>query len=101
MPGLPEGLLRPAKGGVLLSIRVTPKSSRNAIVGLHGQTDEPVSLQVRVTAQPDKGKANKAAIETLAGALGLPKWRSPVCLSGHNPMPDNVLTLPGQPWPLP
>ncbi len=37
-----------------------------------------MSLQVRVTAQPDKGKANKAVIQTLASGLGLAK--SDICI---------------------
>jgi uncharacterized protein YggU (UPF0235/DUF167 family) len=32
-----------------------------------------VSLQIKVTAQPEKGRANEAAIELLADAFGLPK----------------------------
>ena len=35
--------------------------------------DGAVSLAVRVTAAPDKGRANRAVIETLARAFGLPK----------------------------
>ena len=65
--------LRPGRGGVLLAVRVTPKSSRNEIAGLHVAADGAVSLAVKVTAPPDKGKANKAFIETLARAAGIPK----------------------------
>ena len=65
--------LRQAKGGLLLSLRVTPKSSRDEVAGLHVAADGAVSLAVRVTAVPDRGKANKAVIETLARACGLPK----------------------------
>ena len=57
----------------MLRVRVTPKSSTNTIEGLHEAADGTVSLQVRVTAQPEKGKANKAVIQTLAKALGLAK----------------------------
>ena len=65
--------LRPGKGGLLLSLRVTPKSSRDEVTGLHTAADGAVSLAVKVSAPPDKGKANKAVIETLARACGLPK----------------------------
>ena len=65
--------LRPGKGGLLLSLRVTPKASRDEVAGLHVAADGAVSLAVRVTAVPDRGKANKAVIETLARACGLPK----------------------------
>lgn len=65
--------LRPGKGGLLLAVRVTPKSSRDEVTGLHTAADGSVSLAVKVTAVPDKGRANKAVIETLSKALRLPK----------------------------
>ncbi len=61
------------KGGHLLSVRVTPKSSRDEVTGLHVAADGAVSLAVKVSAPPDKGKANKAVIEAVAKAAGLPK----------------------------
>jgi uncharacterized protein len=65
--------LRAGRGGLLLAVRVTPKSSRDEVTGLHTAADGSVSLAVKVTAPPDKGKANKAVIETVAKAAGLPK----------------------------
>ena len=65
--------LRQGRGGLLLAVRVTPKSSRDDVTGLHTAADGAVSLAVKVTAPPDKGKANKAVIETIARAAGLPK----------------------------
>jgi uncharacterized protein (TIGR00251 family) len=65
--------LRPGRGGLLLAVRVTPKASRDEVAGLHRAADGTVSLAVKVTAPPDKGKANKAVIETLARAAGMPK----------------------------
>ena len=64
---------RLAKGGWLVSVRVTPKSSCDEVTGIHAASDGAVSLAVKVTAPPDKGKANKAVIEALAKASGLPK----------------------------
>ncbi len=49
-----------------LSIKVVPKSSRNAVVGWVGE-----ALKVCVTAPPDKGKANAAVEAVLAEALGV------------------------------
>lgn len=65
--------LRHSRGSLLLAVRVTPKSSRDEVTGLHAASDGTVSLAVKVTAPPDKGKANKAVIETVARAAGLPK----------------------------
>ena len=45
--------LRPGKGGLLLTVRVTPKSSRDEVAGLHLASDGAVSLAVKVTAVPD------------------------------------------------
>lgn len=73
MAPLPAGLVRVAGSCVLLQVRVTPKSANTAVEGLYRQADGAVSLQVRVTAQPDKGKANKAVIQALARAFAVPK----------------------------
>jgi len=93
--------LRPGKGGLLLSLRVTPKSSRDEVAGLHRAADGAVSLAIRVTAVPDRGKANKAVIETLAKACGLPKSafelvsgetdRNKTILVSGNPAPVEAL----------
>ena len=74
LPAAPEGpLLRADAGTTLLQVRVTPNAKRNAIEGCQEMADGSVSLRVRVTAQPEKGKANKAVIQLLAKALGLAK----------------------------
>lgn len=65
--------LRPGRGGSLLSVRVTPKSSRDQVTGLHADAAGAVSLAVKVTAPPDKGKANRAVIALLAQWARLPK----------------------------
>ena len=64
---------RSVRGGQLLDVRVTPRASRNGLAGLHRSGDERVSLAIKVTAIPDKGKANRAVIEVLAKAARLPK----------------------------
>ena len=57
----------------LLAVRVTPKASRNEVTGLYMAADGAVSLSVKVTAAPDKGKANAAVIQLLAKKLGVAK----------------------------
>lgn len=47
-----------------LSLKVAPKSSRNAVTGWMDDT-----LKLSVTAAPDKDKANQAVIKVLAAAL--------------------------------
>ena len=50
-----------------LPIKVVPGSSRNCIAGWLGE-----ALRVRVTAPPERGKANTAVEKIIADALGLP-----------------------------
>ena len=55
--------------GVVVALRVTPRSSRDAIEGV----DENGAIRVRVTAAPADGAANKSVQKLLAKTLGLPK----------------------------
>ena len=59
-------------GAITLSVRVTPKASRDAVVGTM-PTTEGEALKVVVTAAPDKGKANAAVQALLAKSFGVAK----------------------------
>ncbi|HOP20884.1 MAG TPA: DUF167 domain-containing protein [Amphiplicatus sp.] len=59
--------------GVLLRVRVTPGASKDAVGGLWRGPDGEERLIVRVTAPPDKGRANAAAGKLIAKAAGLAK----------------------------
>lgn len=56
-----------------LRIRLTPKASNNSIQGWAQDGDGEPYMKVRVTAAPDKGKANKALIDLLSAELGVPR----------------------------
>ena len=58
--------------GVTVRVRVTPKSSRDAVEGIE-TTPQGDALKVRVRAVPDKGAANAAVAETLAYWIRVPK----------------------------
>jgi uncharacterized protein (TIGR00251 family) len=59
-------------GGLVLTIRASPKASRNALLGVM-ETPEGPALKVAVTAPPDKGKANAALIDLMAKTFGVSK----------------------------
>lgn len=57
----------------MLSLRVTPNAGRDAIDGIEQRDDGTAVLRLRVSAVPDKGKANAAVLALLAKSLGIPK----------------------------
>ena len=61
---------------VTIEIHVQPKASRNRIVTQDGK------VKVYVTAAPERGRANEAVVEALAGRLGVPK-RAVSLISGE------------------
>ncbi len=67
------GPLEPVADGLRLTLRVTPKASRNAIAGLVDTADGGRVLKVTVTTVPENGKANEAVVKLLAKAWKLPK----------------------------
>jgi len=58
--------LDPRADGIRLSIRLTPRARRNAILGIAETADGDRVLKVGVTAAPVGGKANEALIKLLA-----------------------------------
>lgn len=58
----------PWKDGCSITVKVTPKASRNSILG-----EEAEWLRVALTAPPVDGKANEAARRFLAEVLGVSK----------------------------
>ena len=63
---------RVAAGAVLLSLRLTPKSSRDAVEGVETLLDGRSVLKARVRAAPEDGKANLALLRLLADQLDHP-----------------------------
>lgn len=54
-----------------LQVKVTPKSSKNEITGVL----EDGTLKLKIAAVPEKGEANAAICEFLAGVFRVPKGR--------------------------
>jgi len=61
-------VIRTTPDGVILEVRVVPRSSKAGLAGRQGD-----ALRVRLHAPPVEGAANAELIELLADALGLPK----------------------------
>lgn len=58
-----------AVSGAEITVRVTPRASKNAV------EEGEAGLRVLVTTVPEDGKANKAVTKLLADALGVAKSR--------------------------
>ena len=61
-----------AGDGLRLLVRATP-GARHAGIGGVVETAEGPALAVKITEAAEKGRANKAIIALLSGALGVPK----------------------------
>ena len=71
-----EFRIRASLDGVEVAVHVQPRSKKNEISGIHGE-----SLKLRVTAPPVDDAANQAVKEYFARLLGIPKSRVQI-LSG-------------------
>ena len=65
-----KGGLIDGSGGCTMSVRVRPRASRNRVGEYRDGT-----LQISVTAPPQDGRANAAALEVMAESLGVAKSR--------------------------
>lgn len=77
--------LQPQRGGVLISVKVVPNSSRDMIVGPLGD-----ALKIKVAKPPEAGAANKAVASLLARTLGIAPSRVSV-VGGHSQPYKQVL----------
>ncbi len=60
--------IRVVDGGVLLDVQISPRSSKNRIVGVHNDR-----IKICLAAPPVDGKANEALVEYLAKVLEIAK----------------------------
>ena len=62
-----------AVDGVIVDVRVTPRGGRDDIDGVETLANGRMVVKVRVRAIAEGGEANRAVMELLAKALGVPK----------------------------
>lgn len=67
------GCWRRDEDDVLLSVRLTPRASKDSIGGVWTDAHGQVWLSVSVTAPPDKGRANEGLVALFAKALDCPR----------------------------
>jgi uncharacterized protein YggU (UPF0235/DUF167 family) len=84
---------REAPGCVIVRVRLTPKSSLDAIEGLEATPEGP-ALKARVRALPSEGEANRAVERVLADWLGVPK--SAVTVAGGGKSRVKSLKVTGE-----
>ncbi|PKA40729.1 DUF167 domain-containing protein [Rhizobium sullae] len=80
---------------IRLAVRLTPNGGRDAIDGFEADAEGACHIKVRVTAIPEKGKANKALIALLSKALCIPK--SSIQLVSGDTSRKKILRIDGDP----
>ena len=83
--------LRRSRNGVTLPVRLTPKSSRDELVGIEDHGGE-CMLKARVRAVPEAGRANEALETLIAKWLGLPPSTVTVAHGGKSRLKQVAVT---------
>ena len=78
-----------------MTLRLQPGARQNAVEGLQTLVDGQRAIKARVTAPPEAGKANAAAVKLLAKAWRLPK--SAVTIVGGAADRTKTLEIAGDP----
>jgi uncharacterized protein len=69
---LVDGPLTPARDGLRLAIRLTPRAKADRVLGVAATAEGKRVVRVSVTAPPEDGRANEALLQLLARV-----WRMP------------------------
>jgi len=70
-------MIKETPEGVLVTVKVLPRSSRCEICGIHGD-----AMKIKVTSPPVDGRANEEIIAFVADSLGIKKGRVTI-VTGH------------------
>ena len=77
-------LIRRTNSSVILPVRLTPNAAKNELGDIEQDAAGQKLLKARVTAVPEKGKANKALIKLLSKELGIPASQFSVASGATN-----------------
>lgn len=80
--------IRELPDGIAFKVRVQPRSSKNAITGIMGD-----SLKINLTSPPVDGEANAACLAFFAAYMGLPK--SAVSIIGGQKNRSKIIKITG------
>lgn len=80
---------------ILLAVRLTPNGGRDAFDGVEVTADGLAHLKARVTAVPEKSKANKALVALLSKAMKVPK--SSILVASGETSRQKILRIEGDP----
>jgi uncharacterized protein (TIGR00251 family) len=73
---------------ITLSLKVIPKSSKNEIAGIL----EDGTIKLKITAAPERGKANAAIIEFLSEQFGVSKRQIEIIRGDTSPLKTVLIT---------
>jgi uncharacterized protein (TIGR00251 family) len=71
--------LEEKEGYLYIHVKVQPRSSKNEMVGIHGE-----SLKIKLTSPPVEGAANSLLVEFMAKRLGVPKSNIEIVSGGKS-----------------
>jgi uncharacterized protein (TIGR00251 family) len=77
--------IRENSDGIIIKVRVLPRSSKNTIAGIHGD-----AIKLKLTSPPVDGAANAACIEYFAKWLKISKSDVEI-VSGHTSRSKQIL----------
>ena len=63
---MPDGPLTLARGGVRISIRLTPRAGADRVLGVVALAEGGRAVKLSVTAAPEAGRANEALLRLIA-----------------------------------
>jgi uncharacterized protein (TIGR00251 family) len=75
--------IREVEGGVVFTVKIVPGSSRTGVSGLLDGM-----VKIKVSAPPEKGKANRCLVELLAKQVGVKKNAVSIISGKTNPVKD-------------